>query len=140
MPQYQIGGHVEVLVEAPKWSFIKPDTEGGIDLVSPIPCPYNYGCLPGTISGDGDPIDALILGSSLPRGHRARVEVRAVVHFVDNGDLDPKLVCSTAPLTAFDFARLTIFFESYARLKGVVWTLRGDVRGRTFLDRIERHA
>ena len=34
---------VDVVIEIPRWSFLKRGSSGGVDFVSPFPCPYNYG-------------------------------------------------------------------------------------------------
>jgi hypothetical protein len=53
---------VEVVVEVPKWSFVKRSQNGIIDFVSPIPCLFNYGSVPIIPAPDGIPIFLLLLG------------------------------------------------------------------------------
>lgn len=121
---------LDVVVDVPRGSFIKRDDDGRVDYVSPLPCPFNYGSVPNTVSGDGDRLDALVLGPRLPRGTRVRVPVRALVHFVDAGESDPKYVCASMPLSARDRFVVAGFFRSYAYLKGALNLLRGK-RGET---------
>jgi inorganic pyrophosphatase len=120
----------EVLVELPRGSVIKRRSDGRIDFLSPLPCPYNYGCIPGLVAGDGDPLDALLLGPRLPRGARVRLPVVAVVDFRDAGASDPKVVCSAAPLSARERAGLARFFRVYAVAKRLLSAARGK-RGET---------
>src|SRR6185295_8056037 len=103
------------MVEVPRGSFIKRRDDGGIDFVSPVPCPFNYGSVPGTRSGDGDRIDALVLGPRLARGARVRVMVVGRVRFTDAGQDDPKLIGSGRPLGRVDRAKIVAFFALYAR-------------------------
>jgi inorganic pyrophosphatase len=66
----------------------------------------NYGMVPRTLldrehGGDGDPLDILVLGASLPRGTVVPVRVVAVMHMIDRGERDDKLV-AVRPGTPFD--------------------------------------
>jgi len=108
---------VDVIVEVPRMSFIKWGADGGVDFVSPVPCPFNYGSAVGVSGADGDPADIVWLGPRRPRGARARVPVVAVVRFTDNGLRDDKWVCSDQPLRRRDRAALGVFFRMYALLK-----------------------
>jgi len=117
--------HAEVIVDAPRFSWAKRRDDGGIDFVSPVPCPFNYGSVPGTLSGDGDRIDALVLGPRLPRHSRHSLPVLGVVRFVDAGEQDPKWICGRAPLQKHDLALIEAFFRVYAVAKGTLNFLRG---------------
>ena len=108
---------VEVLIETPRLGFVKRRADGAIEFVSPLPCPFNYGSVPGTTSEDGDPVDAVVLGPRQPVGARIRAPVVAVVDFVDGGLQDIKLVVSSRGLSNTDVRRLTLFFWVYAKLK-----------------------
>lgn len=61
---------VEVVIEVPRGSFLKRGSTGRIDFVSPLPCPFNYGYVPDYIGGEGDYLDAVVLGPRLPLGSR----------------------------------------------------------------------
>lgn len=113
-------GCVEVWIEVPRLSFVKRDHEGRVRLLSPLPCPFNYGSLPGTRGADGDPIDALVLGPRRALGERVRVPPRGVVRFVDAGAPDPKWICSPAELSAADVRAIEWFFSVYALAKRVL--------------------
>jgi inorganic pyrophosphatase len=116
---------VEAVVEAPRGSFVKRRADGHVDFVSPLPCPYNYGSVPGTVGGDGDPVDAVILGPRRRAGERVRLPVRAEVRFVDEGRDDTKLVLSAEALGAVERVGLVAFFTVYARAKRLLARLRG---------------
>jgi inorganic pyrophosphatase len=116
---------LEVVIDVPRGGFIKRRDDGRIDFVSPVPCPFNYGSVPDTRAGDGDRLDALVLGARLARGARVRVPVVARVSFTDAGQDDPKLVCSALPLGGGDRARIAAFFAFYARAKGLLNRWRG---------------
>jgi inorganic pyrophosphatase len=116
---------VEVVIDVPRGGFVKRTDDGAVDFVSPAPCPFNYGSVPDTRSGDGDRLDALVLGPRLARGTRLRVKVVGHVRFIDAGQDDPKLICSARPLGRLDRARITAFFALYARAKGLINLVRG---------------
>jgi len=131
---------IEVVIDVPLGGFIKRTDDGAIDFVSPAPCPFNYGSVPDTRSGDGDRLDAVVLGPRLPRGARVRVNVVARVRFTDAGQDDPKLICSRAnrPLGRLDRAKITAFFVLYARAKALLNRVRGRGElGPTRFDGIE---
>ena len=123
----------EVLVETSRWGFIKRRPDGSVDFISPLPCPYNYGCIPGLDSGDGDPLDVIILGPRLARGQRLRMRVVGLIAFVDGGCGDPKVVCSPRPLRGYERAGLELFFRVYAPFKWVLHLLRGQARETRFV-------
>jgi inorganic pyrophosphatase len=121
---------LDVVIEVPRGGFIKRTDQGSIDYVSPFPCPFNYGSVPGTRSGDGDRLDAVVLGPRLARGARVRLKVVALVRFVDAGEEDPKYVCSATPPTLKEVATVVAFFKLYELLKGTLNRVRGK-RGPT---------
>ncbi|GHG74939.1 inorganic diphosphatase [Comamonas sp. JC664] len=116
----------EVLIECPRFSFVKRRADGAVDFISPLPCPYNYGSIPGLTSDEGDPLDAVVLGPRLALGQRLKVPVVGVIGFVDAGRGDPKVVCSAAPLTNAERAGLERFFRVYALFKQALHRVRGN--------------
>jgi inorganic pyrophosphatase len=128
---------VRVLVEVPRFSFVKREAGGGVDFVSPVPCPFNYGCLPGRLAPDGDPPDALVLGPRLPAGTEVDTQAWAVVRFVDDDARDDKLVCAGTRPTEGELAAVAAFFRLYARARGWMNRARGRA-GRTAFEGVER--
>jgi inorganic pyrophosphatase len=128
--------YTDVQIDAPRFSFIKRDDSGAIDFVSPLPCPFNYGSVPGTRSGDGDRIDALVLGPRRPRGVLRQLPVVAIAHFIDAGELDPKWICAARPLDLAGQLQLNAFFRVYAVAKRVLNRSRGK-KGETSYGGIE---
>ena len=86
--------------------------------------PANYGMVPQTLGGDGDPLDVLVIGGMERRGAVAAATLVAVMKMVDGGDQDDKLV-AIQPGSSFDgmsladleaagvTAILKTWFESY---------------------------
>lgn len=131
-PLAQLPDRPEVVIEAPRFSFVKRRADGRVDFVSPLPCPYNYGSIPGRVSEDGDPLDAIVLGPRLARGARVSAPVVAIVDFLDGGEADPKVVCSERPLSAWQRAGLVGFFRVYAIAKRGLARVRGGSRATAF--------
>lgn len=127
----------ELLIEYPRWSVVKRRRDGSIDFISPLPCPYNYGCVPGFESEDGDPLDVVVLGPRLRRGERLRVPVVGIIGFLDAGCADPKVICSPHPLSPRERAGLERFFRLYAFCKRVLYRLRGGREETRFLGWIQ---
>lgn len=121
---------VTVVIEAPRLSMIKRRSDGRIDFISPLPCPYNYGSIPGRWADDGDPLDAVVMGPRLPAGARVHLPVVGVIDFVDGGRGDPKVICAADPLSPRQRRGLERFFAVYARFKRVLARARGG-RGET---------
>jgi inorganic pyrophosphatase len=135
-PPYPPPARVDVQIDAPRFSFVKRDDHGAIDFVSPVPCPFNYGSVPNTRSGDGDRVDALVLGARRPRGLVRRVRVVAIAHFVDAGELDPKWICAGRPLDLVGQLQIDAFFRLYALAKRALNRVRRRT-GETRYDGIE---
>jgi inorganic pyrophosphatase len=114
-----------VVVDVPRGGFVKRNDDGAIDFVSPLPCPFNYGHVPGTRAEDGEAFDALILGPRLPRGSKSTVVVRGRVDFVDCGRPDPKWICAQSTLGAFERWQVEAFFRFYAAAKRLINRFRG---------------
>lgn len=115
---------VEVIVEVPRGGHVKWTADRRVAYVSPLPSPFNYGSIPARIAEDGDPLDAVVLGPRLPRGHRGRWPVLGVVRFVDAGQQDDKVVCGRGAMTRRRRLGLLAFFHLYALGKGIAHRLR----------------
>lgn len=126
---------IEVLIELPRHTIIKRREDGRVDFLSPLPCPYNYGSVPGTSAADGDSEDALVLGPRLPKGVRARARVLARANFYDAGSFDGKWVCGES-MSVRERQGLIVFFHVYARCKAMLNWLRRK-SGRTAFEGLE---
>ena len=117
---------VEVIIEVPRGCFLKRGSTGGIDFVSPLPCPYNYGSVPDYLGLDGDLLDALVLGPRLPRGTKVRTRAWGAVTLMDRGMKDDKLICSDRVPDARQRAEILRFFSFYAKCKAMlnIWRRR----------------
>ena len=115
--QQQPPPNVEVVIEIPRGSFLKRGSTGNIDFVSPIPCPYNYGSIHQYVGGEGDFLDAVVLGPRLAAGIRVLVNAYGAVGLSERFMSDDKLICATEPITSRDRRNLLLFFNIYAFCK-----------------------
>lgn len=106
------------VIEVPRGGRVKWAARGGVDYVSVVPSPFNYGSAPDYPAEDGDPADVVVLGATLPRGHEVELPVRGRVRFVDAGVRDDKWICGE--VGPGDIVRLRRFFAFYAAVKRVL--------------------
>lgn len=120
-------GHteIEIVIEIPKWSFLKRGSSGQIDFVSPFPCPFNYGSVPRYVGLEGDLLDALVLGPRLARGTRVTVRAHGAVGLSERGMYDDKIVASHGSLGLRQARAVLLFFHFYAFCKGLLNIFRG---------------
>jgi inorganic pyrophosphatase len=124
-------GAVNAYIEIPKgerrkWEFNMRANTRAIDRVMPEDVggyPVNYGFVPQTVSYDGDPFDALVLGSPLPGGRVVRGIVVGLMMMEDEKGIDSKVVLApigpdgrpALQLTGAEQARIAEYFRIYKR-------------------------
>ncbi len=94
------GGVINVVIEIPAGSNNKIEWNRKLgvmqlDRVEPklFAKPTNYGFIPQTLDEDGDELDALIITDEpLPTGIFMEAKVIGVMKFVDDGEVDDKIV------------------------------------------------
>eukprot|EP00903_Cladosiphon_okamuranus_P019533 g17964.t1 len=106
--------------------------------------PHDYGFIPQTLCGDGDPLDVLVLGTSaLQPG--SIVEIRALGYMVmeDEKGLDEKVLAVPNKDPRFNHMKslrdvpehvlreITNFFETYKQLEKSKWVKVGGWKGTT---------
>lgn len=122
---------MKIIVDTPKWGFIKKKDDGSIDYISPFPCPFNYGSILDTEGEDGDREDIVVLGKKLKSGTQDCLANRvAIVSFYDKGEFDPKHIYSDKELNTIDKLKLYSFFSLFSVLKLVLNAVKGK-KGKT---------
>lgn len=94
-------GVVNTVIEIPKWSTLKIEWNRQVaafqlDRVEPsiFAKPVNYGFIPQTLDEDGDELDTLVLTNDpIPTGVFLEAKVIGVLKFVDDGEVDDKIIC-----------------------------------------------
>jgi inorganic pyrophosphatase len=128
-PPFNSDGTVNAYIEIArgdrrKWEFDMRANRRAIDRVMPMSIggyPVNYGFVPQTVSYDGDPFDALVLGPPLPDGRFVRGIAVGVMFMEDEKGLDSKVVLSRIDeagrplhaLTAADEDAIGGYFRRY---------------------------
>lgn len=110
---------VNCIIEIPsgdieKWAVNAKTGNLERDLVEGVPrvlayaiaYPFNYGMIPQTIvskkrGGDGDPVDIIVLGKSLRRASLQQARVLGILHMLDSGEVDDKVIAVVDSDTAF---------------------------------------
>jgi inorganic pyrophosphatase len=122
-------GTVNAYIEIPrgdrrKWEVDMRRNARAVDRVLPESIggyPVNYGFVPQTVSYDGDPFDALVLGPALDGGRTVRGIVVGLMYMEDEKGLDSKVVLSVPGadgqprhgLTTADRERIASYFRRY---------------------------
>lgn len=82
-----------------KWEFndetgeVKKDYKDGKErIIQFLPYPGNYGFIPETLAGDGDPIDVIDLDESGVRGELKKVRIIGALNFEDKKEEDIKFI------------------------------------------------
>ena len=119
------------MIEIPRGSFLKRGSNGQLDFISPFPCPFNYGSIHEYIGGEGDYLDAVVLGPRLPAGTKVKTQAWGAVGLHERYLYDDKLICSASSLTPWQKRKILAFFHFYALCKGFLNLIRGR-RGRSW--------
>jgi inorganic pyrophosphatase len=130
-PPVNADGSVNAYVEIArddrrKWEFDMRANVRRIDRVMPPDIggyPVNYGFVPQTVSYDGDPFDALVLGPPLPGGNVIRGLIVGLMLMEDEKGIDSKVVLSLPDdrggprheLTDADQQRIQEYFKIYKK-------------------------
>ena len=132
LPTYVEQG-INVVVEIPagtnhKIEFDKEKKEFAVDqrngkdrIIDFLPYPGNYGFIPSTymdpaVGGDGDALDVLVIGESLPTGTVIPVKPIAALLLVDEGEEDTKIIAVPADpklcvMKVDDFQEFSITYD-----------------------------
>ena len=140
-PAFNDDGTVNAYVEISrgdrrKWEFDMARNARAIDRVMPAEVggyPVNYGFVPQTVSFDGDPFDALVLGPPIEGGGVVRGVIVGLMHMEDETGIDPKVVLVVAGggdrspqrLDAEERQRIANYFGRYKRWEGKVSSVPG---------------
>ncbi|MDX2272511.1 MAG: inorganic diphosphatase [Cyanobacteriota bacterium] len=138
-------GLLNVLIEIPggsknKYEFDKEMGAMALDrvLYASVQYPYDYGFIPNTLAGDGDPLDGMVMMDQ-PTFPGCVITVRplGMLMMIDGGDPDEKLLCVPVKdprykdvLKLEDVAQhrldeIAEFFATYKRLEKKVTEIQG---------------
>jgi len=134
LPAVTDGHQVTMVVEIPAGTSVKieynrqrraflPDSVNGkVRVIDFLPYPVNYGFIPSTCQraedgGDGDPLDVMLIGETLPVGTIVKVLPVGVLRLKDRGETDDKILVIPADpmrrvIEADDFASLSVNYPA----------------------------
>ena len=151
-----------VVIEIPMGSHIKYEVDKDTETVfvdrfafTTMGYPLNYGFIPGTTAGDGDPVDVLVLSSyAVDPGCAIYCRVVGVLMMEDEAGMDEKILA--VPIAKVDPFQAHIndiddvpealknkikhFFEHYKDLEKGKWVKLKDWQGRTAAEKIVTEA
>ena len=139
---------IQVQIEVPKHSLVKYEMQNGrlhVDriLPTPIPYPFNYGYIPNTLGGDGDPLDAVVLTEyTLHPGCYVTCRALGVLQTEDEAGVDSKIIL--VPTTDGHYTNvedvhdlpssttdtIAYFFRHYKELEAGKWVKTLGILGR----------
>lgn len=150
-PAINHDGSINVVVEIPagtiaKWEVTKPSGVLEWELngntrrqIQYLGLPGNYGMIPSTLQpthlgGDGDPLDALILGPAAARGEIVKVKLIGVLKMLDGGEEDHKLLAVSADSPMYTVSSMLELRQRYVGVADIVKIWFANYKGR---DKIE---
>lgn len=91
------GTNTKVEYNAEKGTFEPDQVDNKDRVVAFLPYPGNYGFIPSTLmeaekGGDGDALDVLVIGESLPTGSVLQAKPIGTLILKDGGELDTKII------------------------------------------------
>ena len=97
-------GEINVVIEIPmgstqKIEYERKTTMFTVDRIEPdiFAKPTNYGFIPQTLDEDGDELDVLLVSPlQLTTGTYIKAKILGVMHFVDDGEVDDKVIAVPA--------------------------------------------
>ncbi len=108
--------------------------------------PVNYGNVPRTVGGDGDSLDMLTLGKFERRGLVLPVKLIGVMHMVDGGDLDDKLIGVVPGTDFYAYDDISALEAAFPGIEGIIKTWfegykgPGEIQVTSFGDKADAQA
>lgn len=140
-------GQFRVVVEIPagtseKWEIDKETGKLFLEhvdnkprIIKYIPYPFNYGSIPGTLlskedGGDGDPLDAVVIGESVPRGSVLSVKVIGYLKMIDKGEQDDKVIAVAPGSPLYRINDISALNEEYPGITRIISTWFENYKGK----------
>ena len=110
-----------------KWEVNKTDgklevqkNKKGKRIINFISYPGNYGLIPQTIAGDGDPLDVIDLGPSAARGSTSPVKIIGGLYFKDKKKTDIKLIAINPRGNFQDIEKIDDLFYEHSSITEIL--------------------
>lgn len=136
-PALYSDGNINAVIEIPagtleKWEYNKSDKkmvwdrkDGKPRVINYLSYPGNYGMIPKTIlpkelGGDGDPLDVIVLGQSIPRGNVVKAKLIGVMKLLDKGEQDDKLIAIAENSPLYHLNNLNELDDQYVGISEIL--------------------
>ena len=142
---------VDIIIEIPYNSFIKYEYDKEKQMMrcdrvlhTAMAYPGNYGYIPNTLSGDGDPLDIIMISDySLYPGTLVKAKIIGVLFTTDEKGADEKIIAvpsknvdpnythinSYIDLPKWTLSKITHFFKHYKDTEENKWVKVGEFKG-----------
>ena len=155
-------GLVNVIVEIPagtskKWEINKSNGKLSLEYIdnSPrvikyLPYPFNYGAIPNTFlskedDGDGDPLDAIVIGDYIRRGKVVTAKVLGYLEMLDSGEKDNKIIAISKDSPLYFVNDINQLNQNFPGITKIIETWFKNYKGKNkieikgFSDKREAH-
>ncbi len=102
---------------------------GAPRIIKYLGYPANYGMVPRTLGGDGDSLDVLTLGKFQRRGAVVKAKVIGVLHLMDGGDVDDKLIAVLPGTDFYAYDNLSELEAQYVGISSILATWFENYKG-----------
>lgn len=130
-------GDINAVIEIPsgtldKWELDKSTGKIEWELIDQKPrvvnyigYPGNYGMIPKTLlskekGGDGDPLDIIVLGPPVERGHILKCKIIGILYLSDRGEQDDKLIAVSANSPLYEVNSIDELNNNYIGITEIV--------------------
>jgi inorganic pyrophosphatase len=140
-PSKNADGTINAAIEIPAGTNAKWETDtatghlflelknGAPRVVQYIAYPGNYGMIPRTKGGDGDPLDVVVLGRMMRRGAVAPVKPIGVLFLNDNGSIDDKILAVQPGTFMGTLNSMVELDDQYPGMLDIIKTWFGNYKG-----------
>jgi inorganic pyrophosphatase len=148
-PAKNIDGSINMVVEIPAGTGAKWEVNGRLEdgtkpddgklrwefrnkkprVVQYLPYPGNYGLIPNTKGGDGDPLDVLLLNPAVSRGSILKVRFIGVFKMLDGGEKDDKILAVMEGSPFYQVKNLIDLDQRFPGVKEIIKTWFTNYKG-----------
>jgi inorganic pyrophosphatase len=120
-------------------------------LHTPFTYFFNYGYIPETLGGDGDPVDVVMLSehSFCPTSY-VKCKVIGLLETIDENGVDDKIIMvpidhidprmkginDIEDIDNFELSKVKYFYENYKKMEPGKWSKVGEFKNREYADKV----
>ena len=85
--------------------------------------------IPDTLSGDGDPLDVLVIGESVPRGSAIKVKPIGIIRLLNGAEIDDKIAGVFSESILYSINDISELNEKYMGITTIIETWFTNYKG-----------